>query len=58
MLPTASISPIISNRAAFNHIHDPGGIFNFLKVQTKFELKDSKNIYYKNFNCEGRYRII
>ena len=32
-----------------NPIHDPGGIFNFLKVQTKFELKDSKNIYYKNF---------
>ena len=41
-----------------NPIHDPGGIFNFLKVQTKFELKDSKNICYKNFNCEGRYRII
>ena len=42
-----------------NRIHDPHGIFNFSnrgitgfsikKLQTQFELKDSKNIHCKNF---------
>ena len=49
----------ISPTRTVNLIHDPQGIINFLnrsvtgfgiqKLQAKFELKDSKNIYYENF---------